>query len=154
MTIHPPYRFPTEPLEWENLQVATWRPPELKIEEHDPEAGALDDHAKVRCTPAAESHGLWPSLNAPTFGRDVVPLGRYSSATPACPNALRRAGTGFARGAPQQVSFYVWCHRTGRLNFAIFETVASHPFRIILITHEGGEYAIQRKKRTHRRFKR
>jgi len=142
MTIHPPYRFPTEPLEWENLQVATWRPPELKIEEHDPEAGALDDHAKVRFTPAAESHGLWPSLNAPTFGRDVVPLGRYSSAT------------GFARGALQQVSFYVWCHRTGRLNFAIFETVASHPFRIILITHEGGEYAIQRKKRTHRRFKR
>ena len=142
MTIHPPYRFPTEPLEWENLQVATWRPPELKIEEHDPEAGALDDHAKVRCTPAAESHGLWPSLNAPTFGWDVVPLGRYSGAT------------GFARGANQQVSFYVWCYRTGRLNFAIFETVASHPFRIILITHEGGEYAIQRKKRTHRRFKR
>ena len=142
MTIHPPYRFPTEPLEWENLQVATWRPPELKIEEHDPEAGALDDHAKVRFTPAAESHGLWPSLNAPTFGRDVVPLGRYSGAT------------GFARGANQQVSFYVWCHRTGRLNFAIFETVASHPFRIILITYEGGEYAIQREKRTHRRFKR
>jgi hypothetical protein len=42
-----------------------------------------------------------------------------------------------------------WHHRTGRVNFAIFETVANHPFRIILITHERGEYAIQRKKRTH-----
>jgi hypothetical protein len=49
----------------------------------------------------------------------------------------------------QHVSFYVWHHRTERVNFAIFETVASHPFRIILLTHEGGEYAIQRKKRTH-----
>ncbi len=38
-------------------------------------------------TPAAESHGLWPWMNAPTFGRDVAPLGRYSGAT------------GFARGA-------------------------------------------------------
>ena len=47
MTINPPYRFPTEPLEWENLQVTTWRPPELKTGEHDPEAGALHDHAKV-----------------------------------------------------------------------------------------------------------
>ena len=28
------------------------------------------------------------------------------------------------------------------------------PFRIILITQERGEYAIRRKKRTHRRFKR
>jgi hypothetical protein len=34
-------------------------------------------------TPAAESHGLWPWMNAPTFGRpvpspagDVAPLGR------------------------------------------------------------------------------
>jgi len=27
-------------------------------------------------TPAAESHGLWPRMNAPTFGRDVAPLGR------------------------------------------------------------------------------
>jgi hypothetical protein len=27
-------------------------------------------------TPAAESHGLWPWMNAPTFGRDVTPLGR------------------------------------------------------------------------------
>ena len=48
MTIHPPYRFPTEPLEWENLQVAKGRPPELKTGEHDPEAGALHDHAKAR----------------------------------------------------------------------------------------------------------
>jgi hypothetical protein len=76
MTINPPYRFPTEPLEWENLQVETWRPPGLKTGEHDPEAGALHDHAKARFTPAAESHGLWPWLNAPTFGRDVAPLGR------------------------------------------------------------------------------
>jgi hypothetical protein len=29
----------------------------------------------VRITPAAESHGLWPWMNAPTFGRDVAPLG-------------------------------------------------------------------------------
>jgi hypothetical protein len=27
-------------------------------------------------TPAAESHGLWPWMNAPTFDRDVAPLGR------------------------------------------------------------------------------
>jgi hypothetical protein len=40
-------------------------------------------------TPAAESHGLWPWMNAPTFGRDVAPLGRQSGATR------------FARGAPQ-----------------------------------------------------
>jgi hypothetical protein len=26
-------------------------------------------------TPAAENHGLWPWMNAPTFGRDVAPLG-------------------------------------------------------------------------------
>ena len=26
--------------------------------------------------PAAESHGLWPWMNAPTFGRDVAPLER------------------------------------------------------------------------------
>jgi len=26
--------------------------------------------------PAAESHGLWPWMHAPTFGRDVAPLGR------------------------------------------------------------------------------
>jgi hypothetical protein len=29
-----------------------------------------------RLTPAAESHGLWQWMNAPTFGRDVAPLGR------------------------------------------------------------------------------
>jgi hypothetical protein len=40
-------------------------------------------------TPAAESHGLWPWMNAPAFGRDVVPPGRKGGAT------------GFARGAPQ-----------------------------------------------------
>jgi hypothetical protein len=40
-------------------------------------------------TPAAESHGLWPWMNAPTFGRDVAPHGR------------RLGATGFARGAPQ-----------------------------------------------------
>jgi len=27
-------------------------------------------------TPAAESHGLWPWVNARTFGRDVAPHGR------------------------------------------------------------------------------
>jgi hypothetical protein len=40
-------------------------------------------------TPAAESHGLWPWMNAPALGRDVAPLGRSLGAT------------GFARGAPQ-----------------------------------------------------
>jgi hypothetical protein len=39
-------------------------------------------------TPAAESHGLWPWMNAPALGRDVAPLGRSLG------------GTGFARGAP------------------------------------------------------
>jgi hypothetical protein len=39
-------------------------------------------------TPAAESHGLWPWMNARTFGRDVAPHGRWSGAT------------SFARGAP------------------------------------------------------
>jgi len=39
-------------------------------------------------TPAAESHGLWPWMNAPALGRDVAPLGRSLGAT------------GFARGAP------------------------------------------------------
>ena len=34
------------------------------------------------------------------------------------------------------------------------DNISSHPSRIILITHERGKYAIQRKKRTHRRFKR
>jgi hypothetical protein len=38
--------------------------------------------------PAAGNHGLWPWMNAPTFGRDVSPLGRQSGAA------------GFARGAP------------------------------------------------------
>jgi hypothetical protein len=54
----------------------------------------------------------------------------------------------------QPVSFDVGTHNAGRLNFAIFETGDHHPFRIILITRQGEEYAIQRKKRTHRRFKR
>jgi len=27
-------------------------------------------------TPATESNGLWPWMNAPTFGRDVAPHGR------------------------------------------------------------------------------
>jgi len=39
-------------------------------------------------TPAAESHGLWPWMNAPALGRDVAPLGRSLGAT------------GFDRGAP------------------------------------------------------
>jgi hypothetical protein len=39
-------------------------------------------------TPAAESHGLWPWMNAPALGRDVARLGRSLGAT------------GFARGAP------------------------------------------------------
>jgi hypothetical protein len=43
----------------------------------------------VYITPAAESHGLWPWMNAPALGRDVAPLGRSLGAT------------GFARGAPQ-----------------------------------------------------
>jgi len=47
------------------------------------------DISKMFLTPAAESHGLWPWMNAPTFGRDVAPLGRQSGTT------------GFARGAPQ-----------------------------------------------------
>jgi hypothetical protein len=42
-----------------------------------------------RFTPAAESHGLWPWMNARTFGRDVAQLGRSSGAT------------GLSRGAPQ-----------------------------------------------------
>jgi hypothetical protein len=42
-------------------------------------------------TPAAESDGLWPWMNAPALGRDVAPLGRSLGAT------------GFARGAPQIV---------------------------------------------------
>ena len=40
-----------------------------------------------KLTPAAEGHGLWPWMNAPTSGRDVAPLWRYSGAT------------GYARGA-------------------------------------------------------
>jgi hypothetical protein len=32
-------------------------------------------------TPAAEVHGLWPWMNAPTFGRDVAPRGRQLGAT-------------------------------------------------------------------------
>ena len=61
-------------------------------------------------TPAAESHGLWPWMNAPTFGRDVAPLGRYSGAT------------GFARGAPPlseiwvNVLFYYLQYRGARLS--------------------------------------
>jgi hypothetical protein len=42
----------------------------------------------VWITPAAESHGLWPWMNAPALGRDVAPLGHSLGAT------------GFARGAP------------------------------------------------------
>jgi len=37
--------------------------------------------------PAGESHGPWPRMNMPTFGRDVAPFGRESGTT------------GFARGA-------------------------------------------------------
>ena len=37
---------------------------------------------KTSFTPAAESHGLWPWMNAPTFGRDVAPQGRWSGAIP------------------------------------------------------------------------
>jgi len=51
-----------------------WDLPPLKFARHFP--------------PAAESHGLWPWMNAPALGRDVVPLGRSLG------------GTGFARGAP------------------------------------------------------
>lgn len=40
-------------------------------------------------TPAVESHGLWPWMNEPTFGRDVAPNGRWSGAA------------GFTRGAPR-----------------------------------------------------
>jgi hypothetical protein len=38
--------------------------------------------------------------------------------------------------------------------FAFLATGGNHPFSIILITQERGKYAIQRKKRTHGRFKR
>jgi len=39
-------------------------------------------------TPAAESHGLCPWMNAPAFGRDVAPLG------------ISQGPWGYARGAP------------------------------------------------------
>jgi hypothetical protein len=39
--------------------------------------------------PAAEDHGLCPWVNAPTFGRNVAPLGRNVIAT------------GYGRGVPQ-----------------------------------------------------
>jgi len=35
-----------------------------------------NESLRVKFAPAAESHGLWPWMNAPTFGRDVTPLGR------------------------------------------------------------------------------
>jgi len=52
-------------------------------------------------TPAAKSHGLWPWMNPPTFGRDVAPLGRQSGAT------------SFARVAPHletiwNLRFVIW----------------------------------------------
>jgi hypothetical protein len=49
---------------------------------------AIIGHPFFLFTPAAESHGLWPWMNAPALGRDVAPLGRSLGAT------------GFARGAP------------------------------------------------------
>jgi hypothetical protein len=49
--------------------------------------------SRMYFTPAAESHGLWPWMNAPTFGRDVAPLGRWSGAT------------GSACGAPLHMSW-------------------------------------------------
>ena len=36
-------------------------------------------------TPAAEGHGLCPWMNAPTFGRDVAPLGREEGDHGLCP---------------------------------------------------------------------
>jgi hypothetical protein len=39
-------------------------------------AVAQKNRVMNRLTPAAESHGLWQWMNAPTFGRDVAPLGR------------------------------------------------------------------------------
>ena len=36
-------------------------------------------------TPAAEGHGLCPWMNAPTFGRDVAPLGRKVGCNGLCP---------------------------------------------------------------------
>jgi len=48
----------------------------------------------LRFTPAAESHGLWPWMNAPALGRDVAPLGRSLGAT------------GFARGAPLAMTIF------------------------------------------------
>ena len=36
-------------------------------------------------TPAAESHGLCPWMNAPAFGRDVAPLGREEGCHRLCP---------------------------------------------------------------------
>jgi len=48
-------------------------------------------------TPAAGIHGLWPWMDAPTFGRDVAPLGHQSGAT------------GFVRGAPQASKGFAAC---------------------------------------------
>jgi len=36
-------------------------------------------------TPAAESHGLCPWMNAPAFGRDFAPLGREEGCHGLCP---------------------------------------------------------------------
>jgi hypothetical protein len=38
--------------------------------------GFWKKHKVTFSTPAAESHGLWPWMNAPSFGRDVAPQGR------------------------------------------------------------------------------
>jgi hypothetical protein len=47
----------------------------------------LETRALVRIsfTPAAEGHGLCPWMNAPTFGRDVAPLGRKAGRHGLCP---------------------------------------------------------------------
>jgi hypothetical protein len=57
--------------------------------ERDPCPQAEASKGPLRFTPAAESHGLWPWVNAPALGRDVAPLGHSLGAT------------GFARGGPQ-----------------------------------------------------
>jgi hypothetical protein len=60
-----------------------------------------DHHFVWQFTPAAESHGLWPWMNAPALGRDVAPLGRSLGAT------------SFARGAPLSENLLPVCVTKG-----------------------------------------
>ncbi|HVP77023.1 MAG TPA: IS3 family transposase [Thermodesulfobacteriota bacterium] len=64
------------------------RKPAANVLSGDFRTARADERWVSDVTPAAESHGLWPWMNAPALGRDVAPLGRSLGAT------------GFARGAP------------------------------------------------------